>query len=64
VFKFGTRAGRSALFSVASAALDGKALADCPVRVPLVDDGGVHKVRVVLGFIDLSQSSGYGPVGG
>jgi cyclic beta-1,2-glucan synthetase len=34
---------------VASAALDGKALADCPVRVPLVDDGGVHRVRVVLG---------------
>jgi len=34
---------------VAAAALDGKALPDGPVRVPLADDGGVHKVRVVLG---------------
>jgi cyclic beta-1,2-glucan synthetase len=34
---------------VASAELDGKALAEGPTRVPLVDDGAVHKVRVVLG---------------
>ena len=34
---------------VAYAALDGKALPDGPTRVPLMDDGGVHKVRVILG---------------
>ncbi len=34
---------------VASAALDGKALPEGLTRVPLVDDGAVHKVRVVLG---------------
>jgi cyclic beta-1,2-glucan synthetase len=34
---------------VASAALDGKALPEGPARVALVDDGAVHKVRVVLG---------------
>jgi cyclic beta-1,2-glucan synthetase len=34
---------------VASAELDGKTLPDGPVRVPLVDDGRVHKVRVILG---------------
>jgi cyclic beta-1,2-glucan synthetase len=33
---------------VALAELDGKAL-EGPARVPLVDDGAVHKVRVVLG---------------
>jgi cyclic beta-1,2-glucan synthetase len=34
---------------VAKAELDGKALPDGPTRVPLVDDGQVHKVRVILG---------------
>jgi cyclic beta-1,2-glucan synthetase len=34
---------------VASAALDGKALAEGLTRVQLVDDGAVHRVRVVLG---------------
>lgn len=34
---------------VASAELDGKALPSGPTRVPLVDDGQVHKVRVILG---------------
>jgi cyclic beta-1,2-glucan synthetase len=34
---------------VASAELDGKALPEGSGRVPLVDDGAVHKVRVVLG---------------
>jgi cyclic beta-1,2-glucan synthetase len=34
---------------VASATLDGKALEDA-ARVPLADDGAVHKVRVVLGY--------------
>jgi cyclic beta-1,2-glucan synthetase len=34
---------------VASASLDGKALAAGSARVPLADDGAVHKVRVVLG---------------
>ena len=34
---------------VASAALDGKALPEGLTRVPLVDDGATHKVRVVLG---------------
>jgi cyclic beta-1,2-glucan glucanotransferase len=34
---------------VASAALDGKALAEVLTRMPLVDDGAVHKVKVVLG---------------
>jgi len=29
--------------------LDGKTLPDGPTRVPLVDDGGAHKVRVILG---------------
>ncbi len=34
---------------VASAALDGNALPEGAARVPLVDDGAVHKVRVLLG---------------
>jgi len=34
---------------VAYAALDGKTLPDSPARVPLVDDGEAHKVRVILG---------------
>jgi cyclic beta-1,2-glucan synthetase len=34
---------------VASATLDGKALPAGSARVPLADDGAVHKVRVVLG---------------
>jgi cyclic beta-1,2-glucan synthetase len=34
---------------VASASLDGKALAAGSARVPLADDGAVHQVRVVLG---------------
>jgi len=34
---------------VASASLDGNALPQGPTRVPLVDDGAVHKVKVVLG---------------
>jgi cyclic beta-1,2-glucan glucanotransferase len=34
---------------VAGAELDGKALPAGPTRVPLVDDGRVHKVRVILG---------------
>ncbi|HEX9183749.1 MAG TPA: glycosyl transferase, partial [Burkholderiales bacterium] len=34
---------------VASATLDGKALPEGAARVPLADDGAVHKVRVVLG---------------
>jgi len=34
---------------VAKAELDGKTLPDGLTRVPLVDDGQVHKVRVVLG---------------
>jgi cyclic beta-1,2-glucan synthetase len=34
---------------VASASLDGKALTEGLTRVALVDDGAVHKVRVVLG---------------
>jgi hypothetical protein len=34
---------------VASAALDGEALAEGLTRVQLVDDGVVHRVRVVLG---------------
>jgi len=34
---------------VASAALDGMALAEGPTRVALVDDGAVHAVRVILG---------------
>jgi len=34
---------------VASASLDGKALPEGAARVPLVDDGAAHKVRVVLG---------------
>jgi len=34
---------------VAAASLDGKALPEGAARVPLADDGAVHKVRVVLG---------------
>jgi cyclic beta-1,2-glucan synthetase len=34
---------------VARAELDGEALAEGAARVPLVDDGGTHRVRVVLG---------------
>jgi cyclic beta-1,2-glucan synthetase len=34
---------------VAKAELDGKTLPDGPARVPLVDDGQAHKVRVILG---------------
>jgi cyclic beta-1,2-glucan synthetase len=34
---------------VASAELDGKILAEGPTRIPLVDDGQTHKVRVILG---------------
>ena len=34
---------------VAHATLDGEALPEGPTRVPLVDDGAVHKVRVLLG---------------
>lgn len=34
---------------VASAELDGKTLPERPTRVPLMDDDGVHKVRVILG---------------
>jgi cyclic beta-1,2-glucan synthetase len=34
---------------VASAELDGKTLSDGVTRVPLADDGQVHKVRVILG---------------
>jgi cyclic beta-1,2-glucan synthetase len=34
---------------VASAELDGCVLPDHPGTIPLVDDGGVHRVRVVLG---------------
>jgi cyclic beta-1,2-glucan synthetase len=34
---------------VAHATLDGKALPEGPARVPLADDGAVHKVRVLLG---------------
>jgi len=34
---------------VAYAALDGKTLPDGPTRVPLVDDGQAHEVRVILG---------------
>jgi cyclic beta-1,2-glucan synthetase len=34
---------------VRRAELDGKALPDGPTRVPLVDDGQIHKVRVILG---------------
>jgi len=34
---------------VTSASLDGNALPEGAARVPLVDDGAVHKVRVVLG---------------
>jgi cyclic beta-1,2-glucan synthetase len=34
---------------VAKAELDGKTLPDGLTRVPLVDDGQVHKVRVILG---------------
>jgi cyclic beta-1,2-glucan synthetase len=31
------------------AELDGKALPDSPTRIPLMDDGETHKVRVILG---------------
>ena len=34
---------------VAYAEMDGKTLPDGPPRVPLIDDGGAHKVRLVLG---------------
>ncbi len=34
---------------VSWAELDGKALPEGPVRVPLVDDGGTHRVSVILG---------------
>jgi cyclic beta-1,2-glucan synthetase len=34
---------------VASATLDGKPLPNGPVQVPLVDDGAIHKVHVILG---------------
>ena len=34
---------------VASAELDGKTLTEGPTRIPLVDDGQAHKVRVILG---------------
>jgi cyclic beta-1,2-glucan synthetase len=34
---------------VAYAELDGKMLPDGPTRVPLIDDGGAHEVRVILG---------------
>jgi cyclic beta-1,2-glucan synthetase len=35
--------------SVARAELDGKPLPHTPVKIPLVDDGAIHNVRVVLG---------------
>jgi cyclic beta-1,2-glucan synthetase len=34
---------------IARAELDGAPLAGRPVRVPLVDDGQVHRVRAILG---------------
>jgi cyclic beta-1,2-glucan synthetase len=34
---------------VARAALDGNTLPDGQARVPLMDDGGTHKVSVILG---------------
>lgn len=34
---------------VAYATLDGSTLPDGPTRVPLMDDGGAHRVRVILG---------------
>jgi len=35
---------------IAYAELDGKTLPEGPARVPLVDDGETHKVRVILGY--------------
>jgi cyclic beta-1,2-glucan synthetase len=40
---------RGVSHGVAQAEVDGRALADRPVRVPLADDGRTHRVRVVLG---------------
>ena len=34
---------------VKGAELDGVEIADAAARIPLADDGGVHRVRVVLG---------------
>jgi cyclic beta-1,2-glucan synthetase len=34
---------------IAHAELDGRALPAGPTRVPLMDDGGAHQVRVILG---------------
>ena len=36
---------------VASVELDGQALADGGVAIPLADDGATHRIRVVLGVV-------------
>ena len=40
---------RGVSHGVAQAEVDGRTLADRPVRVPLADDGRTHRVRVILG---------------
>ena len=36
---------------IASVELDGQALADGGVAIPLADDGATHRIRVVLGVV-------------